>query len=91
MRRYRPRFLAAPVPDPVRGDWHAWEELLLDGEFELDEGPQGAMCFDTDRGFATVSSALIALPATERRDLKPVFRFAAHRPNAAPWRDVLNP
>jgi hypothetical protein len=91
MRRYRPRFLDAPVPDPSRGDWRAWEELLLDEQFEPDEGPQGAMRFDTGRGFATVSSALIALPSPERREVKPVFRFAAHRPKAAPWRDVLAP
>jgi len=89
MRRYRPRFLAAPVPDPGHGDWRAWEELLLDETFEPEEGPQGAMRFDTGRGFATVSSALIALPAPGRH-LKPVFRFAAHRPTSAPWRDVLS-
>ena len=89
MRRYRPLFEAAAAPDPARGDWRAWEELLTDGRYEATEGPQGAMRFDTGRGFATVSSALIALPSAERPELKPVFRFAAHQPGPAPWRDVL--
>lgn len=91
MRRYRPLFISAATPDPARGNWRGWEQLLLDEHFEPDEGPQGAMRFDTGRGFATVSSALIALPSAERRDIKPVFRFAAHKPKSEPWRDVLAP
>jgi uncharacterized protein with NRDE domain len=84
--RYRPLFAAAEAPDPGRGEWSAWEKLLTDGKFE--DGPTSAMRFLTDRGFATVSSALIALPAIGRADLKPVFRFASHQPTASPWRDI---
>jgi hypothetical protein len=91
MRRYRPLFENAAPPDPSRGDWASWEKLLTDGHFESSEGPQGAMRFDTGRGFATVSSALIALPSAERSESKPIFRFAGHQPVPTPWRDVLAP
>lgn len=89
LRRYHPLFAHATPPDPERGDWSGWEKLLHDGGFAPEEGPQGAMRFDTGRGFATVSSALIALPSAARRDLKPVFRFAGIKPQATPWRDVM--
>jgi hypothetical protein len=88
IRRYRPLFLAAPTPDPARGDWAGWERLLLDDTELGENGEPNAMRFVTTRGFGTVSSALIALPAVDRSELKPVFRFAAHRPVAAPWRAV---
>jgi len=82
---YRPRFATAPPPDPSRGDWSAWEALLGDPG---DGNPMEAMKFVTDRGFATVSSALIALPSHAKPDLKPRFRFAGHLPQATPWHDI---
>lgn len=85
LRRYRPRFAAAPIPDPDRGDWGAWEGLLADTETSAHDGPSGAMRFLTDRGFATVSSALLALPAAGRRGVTPIFRFRAWQPAASPW------
>ena len=88
LRRYRPRFLAAPLPDPARGDWSGWERLLDDEVPDPDDGPTSALRFITDRGFATVSSTLIALPSPNRPDLKPVFRFASRLPTAAPWADL---
>ncbi|HKT16518.1 MAG TPA: NRDE family protein [Stellaceae bacterium] len=88
IKRYRPLFAAAAPPDPGRGAWKAWEQLLFDDRLDPGEDPRDAMRFDTGRGFATVSSSLIALPAPERGDAKPVFRFAAHRPAPTPWRDV---
>ena len=88
LRRYRPRFAAAPAPDPGSGDWARWEALLGDGEATAEEGATAAMRFQTERGFATVSSALIALPATGRAGAKPVFRFRAWHPQAEPWHDV---
>jgi hypothetical protein len=51
------------------------------------------MRFDTGRGFATVSSALIALPAiahTPAAVRKPQFLLAAHRPSPSPWRDYYS-
>jgi hypothetical protein len=88
LKRYLPLFTAARPPDPASGDWAAWEALLLDEENGSEGEDSSAMRFNTARGFATVSSALIAVPAIERPELKPVFRFASHRPLAVPWRDV---
>jgi uncharacterized protein with NRDE domain len=88
LRRYRPRFAAAPAPDPDRGDWDAWAALLADTETTPHDGPAGAMRFLTERGFATVSSALLALPAAGRRGVKPIFRFRAWQPKASPWESI---
>jgi uncharacterized protein with NRDE domain len=88
LRRYRPRFAAAPAPDPGKGDWGAWEALLADDQTTPQDGPAGAMRFTTERGFATVSSALIALPAAARAGVRPVFRFRAWQPEPTPWRAV---
>jgi uncharacterized protein with NRDE domain len=88
LRHYRPLFAAATPPDPDRGDWTAWETLLMDERPGASDGPIGAMRFVTDRGFATVSSALIALPAVGEAERKPIFRFAALQPQATPWRDI---
>jgi hypothetical protein len=46
------------------------------------------MRFLTERGFATVSSALLALPAAGRRGVKPIFRFRAWQPQASPWESI---
>jgi hypothetical protein len=89
LRRYRPRFAAAAPPDPGTGDWAAWEALFADDGTTPHDGPTGAMRFATERGFATVSSSLIALPAVVRAGVKPVFRFRAWRPEPTPWHDVL--
>ncbi|HZB93306.1 MAG TPA: NRDE family protein [Stellaceae bacterium] len=89
LRRYHPRFAAAPAPEPESGDWSAWERLLADDETTSADGPAGAMRFITERRFATVSSALIALPAPSGPHQKPVFRFRAWQPAPTPWRDVL--
>ena len=83
-----PRFRAAPVPDPERGAWAAWEELLASDEAPPGEGAEAALRFCTAGGFATVSSALLALPTREEPTLKPVFRYAEWLPHRVPWRDI---
>jgi uncharacterized protein with NRDE domain len=88
LRRYRPRFAAAPAPDPGSADWQAWEALLAEDETAPQFGPTGALRFVTDRGFATVSSALLALPGPGRAGVSPVFRFRAWQPEASPWTDI---
>jgi len=88
LNRYRPRFVAAPVPEPDRGEWSAWEALLTETETTPHDGPSGAMRFVTDRGFATVSSALIALPAMSGPGVKPVFRFRSWQPQESAWESV---
>jgi uncharacterized protein with NRDE domain len=89
LRRYRPRFARAATPEPGRGDWLAWESLLADSEASPQDGPAGAMRFATERGFATVSSALLALPSPGRASARPVFRFRAWQPAPTGWSDVL--
>jgi uncharacterized protein with NRDE domain len=84
LARYRPRFLAAATPDPAAGDWSAWEALLG----EEGGGPDRALRFTTDRGFATVSSALIALPSHEKPALEPRFRFKSYLPEETAWADL---
>ncbi len=88
LQRYRPSFAAASSPDPASADWRRWEALLADDQPMPPGDRASAMRFTTERGFATVSSALIALPAAGRGGVKPVFRFRAWQPEASPWRDV---
>ncbi|MGH7096590.1 MAG: NRDE family protein [Stellaceae bacterium] len=83
-----PRFRAAPVPDPERGGWTAWENLLADDEAPPGEPAEAALRFRTHGAFATVSSALLALPTREEPALKPVFRTAEWLPQPAPWRAI---
>ena len=89
LKRYRPRFASAAPPDPGKDDWQAWESLLADSESSPHDGPSGAMRFTvSERGFATVSSTLLALPAAGT-GARPVFRFRAWQPAPTAWRDVL--
>ena len=46
----RPRFLAAPPPDPDRGDWTAWQDLLGDDTAPPGAPEEAAMRFRTPRG-----------------------------------------
>jgi uncharacterized protein with NRDE domain len=93
LKRYRPLFEAASAPNPETGDWAAWQKLLTDGDLKPGEEAQNVMRFDTGRGFATVSSALIAVPAvaqTPEAARKPQFLMAAHQPQPSPWRDYYS-
>lgn len=88
---FLPRFRAAPPPDPDSGDWRGWEALLAARE----EGPDGeengrerSMCIVTERGFGTLSSSLIALPAAADLGVKPVWRFAAGPPGKTPFESM---
>jgi hypothetical protein len=83
----RPRFLAMPPPDPETGDWAAWEGLLSDNQVPAGMSSEAALRFRTGRGFATVSSAIIALPAEPSPERRPVFRYAAWLPEPLAWRN----
>jgi hypothetical protein len=80
-------FSAAPVPDDT-GGWGAWEALLSDDRPPRGGPSEAALRFQTPRGYGTVSSALIALPAAPSPTCRAVFRHADWLPRAAPWRDV---
>jgi hypothetical protein len=84
MRRYRPLFEAAPVPDPDRGDWKAWRDLLARRDGDDPAHPRGALCVVTEGGFGTVCSSLLGLPA----EGPPVWLFAPGRPGEVEWGEV---
>jgi hypothetical protein len=89
IRFHLPRFRAAPVPDPGRGQWRAWEALLTSRESEPGAGEHGAMNIATATGFGTSSSSLIALPRmTGPKPPKPVWRFGRGHPDAVQFSDV---
>lgn len=91
IERYLDRFAAAlppePAPDADGGDWAEWRELMADTGRGPDGMPDSAMCIDTDFGFATTSSSLIALPAAGLPD-PPVWMFSAGPPAACPYEPV---
>ncbi len=85
---YLPQFRKADEPDPENGDWSAWQTLFSSRVRDTDAGPEGALCIVTDFGYGTVSSSLIALPAINRIDVKPIWLFAAGRPGEAAYEPV---
>ena len=87
LTRYRPLFERAKPPDPAAGDWSSWETLLADDRPDPKDGAANSMRFLTPEGFGTVSSALVALPASGIRR-KPAFRFATWQPKPTPWRAI---
>ena len=88
IRYHLPRFRAAPPPDPKSDDWMSWEGLLASTDGEEGANYDGALNIETEYGFATVSSSLLALPAVGRFGVKPVWKFHAGRPNGKPYLPV---
>ena len=84
---FLPLFRAAPAPDPAAGDWRAWQALLGSRDFAAGGSRYDAMTIQGEDGFATLSSALIALPGPGIES-KPVLLFAAGRPDAAPYEAI---
>jgi len=82
------RFAEAPVPEPDSGDWSAWAGLLANPRFPEDLGPDAAMVLERPDGFATRSSALIALPAYPGFEALPVWLHAEGRPDRSPFEPV---
>ncbi len=96
IRTHLPRFREAAEPDPERGDWTAWQEILASrrtgADEKADESPYAAMTVVSDTGFGTVSSSLIALPSRAGRygegERKPVWLFAPGRPDIAEFQSI---
>jgi hypothetical protein len=84
----RPRFGDAPAPDPESDDWAAWQDLLSDDTVPPGAPAEAALRFRTGRGYGTVSSALIALPAVPSLERRAIFRFAGWLPLPSAWRDI---
>ena len=81
IRTYLPQFEQTTVPDPETSNWAGWTNLLASRTYDSAEGPEGAMLIETDEGFGTVSSTLIALPASKNQKVMPRYLFAAGRPD----------
>lgn len=88
IRHHLPRFRAAGVPDPGRGDWAAWRSLLASRIHGASDGAGAAMNVDFPQGFGTVSSALIAVPAYPGPQAKAVWLNANGPPHSAPFEPV---
>jgi len=78
-------FREAVPPQPDRDDWASWIALL---QREDAADPHQAMTVVTDRGFGTVASTLIAVPAGNG---SPLVRYADGPPTRAAFRPVAPP
>jgi hypothetical protein len=87
-RYHLPRFEAASPPDPDGQDWGAWESLLTSREFEPGAGASEAMLVETDRGFGTLSSSLIALGAPTEGKTRRIWRFSDDPGTSGTYRDI---
>ncbi|SDG56136.1 Transport and Golgi organisation 2 [Limimonas halophila] len=85
IRRHLPRFLKAAPPDPDTDSWDSWTRLLGVRPPDHAADPREGMAFETDSGFATLCSTLVALPAGQA---PPVLRFADGPPDRAPFRPI---
>ena len=83
---YRPLFDEASAPDPDRDRWEAWSRLL--GRRPPPDGPpEAGMVIPADRrGFGTVSSTMLALPADAA--VPPAWKFAPGPPDRTPFTAV---
>ena len=82
------RFRRAPDPKPDANNWDVWKMLLGSRETEPGANSRGAMNVDTDYGFGTVSSSLIALPNADRIGVLPQWHYCPGRPDTTPYTTV---
>jgi hypothetical protein len=94
IQTFLPQFEAAPAPDPASDDWSIWPNLMgsrSDGG-SAGGSPSTAMCFCTETGFGTSSSALVALPSIDSTFHSPPARkqwlFAEGPPDSASFKPV---
>lgn len=87
---FLPRFEQASPPSPEQEDWTTWKTLLTAGPDA--DNRNVAMCFRTETGFGTSSSALIALPSPEGAlaapPARPSLLFAAGPPDSVPYQPI---
>jgi hypothetical protein len=89
IRWFLPRWKEAPAPDPDKGTWGAWQELLCDRGHDPAGTVFDAMNIVSNTGFGTVSSSLIALPAPHFATRRPVWKFIGGRPDrSSAWQDI---
>ncbi len=88
IRVYLPRFQAAAPPDPSAANWQAWCKLLASRTYRAADGPEAAMNLAFPSGFASLSSTLIALPASPDVSPRPIWLFADGPPDITPFVSV---
>jgi hypothetical protein len=86
---FLPRFRAAEVPDPERGDWLAWQTLLAERDPPAGAPACAAMNLDLPEGLCTRSTGLLALPRYPGFGARPRFWFADGAPDRAQFEVVL--
>ena len=84
---FKPRFEAAPEPDVDLETGQAGS-LLASTEHGPGTDSRDAMRIETDIGFGTLSSALVALPSVNFNHRKPVWLFANGAPGNAPYEPI---
>lgn len=86
---YLPRFGAAAPPAPDANEWESWRSLLASTDAAA--GVR-AMSFQTDSGFGTSSSSLLALPSPEAvfgpEKKRPQWLFAPGPPQSTAFEAV---
>lgn len=89
-RHYLPQFRHAPPPDPAAGDWRSWEALLASRDMAPGQSDaNAAIHVETDWGFGTVSSSLIALPEPGAGPERPPhWRFARAWPERSSYTEI---
>ena len=80
------RFRSAATPDPGAGNWTAWQDLMASKGGAA--GPLADMCVETEVGFGTLSSSLIALPSPQAEAQTPIWLFAAGPPDRTAYAPV---
>ncbi|MBL8628190.1 MAG: NRDE family protein [Rhodospirillaceae bacterium] len=87
---FLPRFEHATPPEPLSGKWDTWAGLM--GATDTTGTEHHAMTFKMASGFGTSSSSLVALPSMEavhNRQIKPIWLFAAGRPDSTAYQPVI--
>ena len=62
--------------------------LLESRETSPEDGPTGAMRFETETGFGTVSSGIVALSQPGHGERRWRFPFASWAPETVPWKEI---
>jgi hypothetical protein len=88
IRIHLPRFRQAAVPDPLAGNWAAWQSLLGDRYYSQHDGPHAALNLEFPGGFGTVCSQILAIPRYPGFHSEPVFLFAGGPPDRARFEPV---
>jgi len=83
-----PRFIEAVQPDPDNQEWQRWEELMGSTDHAQNTLSGEAMLIQTDRGFGTLSTSLIALESPEIYNARRIWRFLDRSDEITPYFSV---